>query len=111
MFVSGEFNEEKIIGKIEANMESFKQLTVKFVQKGLEIKISKKELFENYQSIILKLSEILNDIKDKGKTQIIEAKTKTVNLYKEILNKIKEKEIEIKTDYLRAKRLQKAKLE
>lgn len=56
MFVTGDFSEQKIISKIESNVEAFKDMTVKFIQKGLEIKISRKELFTNYELVVLKLS-------------------------------------------------------
>lgn len=67
MLFAGKFNEKKIVQKVESNFSSFKELTLTFVQKGLEVKVSKKDLFENYHVIILKLSEILNEFTDKGR--------------------------------------------
>ena len=52
MFWGGEFKEEKVIEKIKENFGSIKQFTLNFVQKGLEIKISKKDLAENYHNIM-----------------------------------------------------------
>ncbi len=45
MFFAGDFEEEKILARVGENINSFKQLTIQFVQKGMEIKISKRELF------------------------------------------------------------------
>jgi hypothetical protein len=45
MFFTGEFEEEKILARVSQNLSSFRQLTVSFVQKGMEIRISKRDLF------------------------------------------------------------------
>lgn len=45
MFFTGEFDEEKILARVGQNLSSFRQLTVNFVQKGMEIRISKRDLF------------------------------------------------------------------
>lgn len=45
MFFAGEFDEEKILARVGQNLTSFRQLTVNFVQKGMEISISKRDLF------------------------------------------------------------------
>jgi hypothetical protein len=52
MFFTGEFDEEKILARVGQNITSFRQLTVSFVQKGMEIKISKRDLFENYHTVV-----------------------------------------------------------
>lgn len=82
------------------NLSSFRQLTVNFVQKGMEISISKRDLFENYHTVVEKLSEIVRGVSTKGIEQWNDTKSKTVNLYHTVLNRIKEKEIQIKTEYL-----------
>jgi len=69
MFWSGEFKEEKILEKVKENLGSFKQFTIRFVQKGLEIKISRQDLIENYHHITEKLSEILKEVSQKGVEQ------------------------------------------
>ena len=79
------------MAKIKENFGNFKQLTIKIVQKGLEIKISKKDLYENYVLVLEKISFAVNDVQKKGKEEWIETKSKTLNLYKTILNRIKEK--------------------
>ena len=66
MFWGGEFKEEKVIEKIKENFGSIKQFTLNFVQKGLEIKISKKDLAENYHNIMKMLTEILKDVSTKS---------------------------------------------
>jgi len=95
MFWSGEFKEEKVMEKIKENFGSIKQFTVNFVQKGLEIKISKKDLAENYHIIMTMLTELLKNVSTKSIEQWTETKTKTMNLYHTVLNRIKEKEIQI----------------
>lgn len=47
-----------------------------------------------------KLSEIVRGVSTKGIEQWNDTKSKTVNLYHTVLNRIKEKEIQIKTEYL-----------
>jgi cell fate regulator YaaT (PSP1 superfamily) len=69
------------------------------VQKGMEISISKRELFENYNQVVEKLNEIIRGVSSKSIEQWNDTKTKTLNLYHSVLNRIKEKEIEIRTEY------------
>ena len=101
MFFAGDFQEEKILARFGENINSFKQLTVQFVQKGMEIKISKRELFENYNTVVEKLTRVVQGVSSKSMEQWNDTKTKTINLYQKILNRIKEKEIEIKTEYVK----------
>ena len=92
MFWSGEFKEEKIVEQLKENFGCLKQFTVSFVKKGMEIKISKEDLCENYHNIMEKLSELMKEVGEKSKTQWTETKTKTVDLYQTVLRRIKEKE-------------------
>lgn len=55
MLIGGKFDEEKIIQRIDSGMENFKEFTVKVVKKGLEIKVDKKSLYENYEIFSLKV--------------------------------------------------------
>jgi len=64
---------------------------VNFVQKGLEIKISKKDLVENYHNIMNMLTEMLKGVSEKSIEQWAQTKTRTVNLYSSVLERIKEK--------------------
>jgi len=41
MFWSGEFKEEKMLEKVKEKLGSFKHFTISFVQKGMEIKVSR----------------------------------------------------------------------
>lgn len=66
MLIRGKFEEEKIIEKINSGMENFKQLTVKVVRKGLEIKVDKRSLYENYETFSLKLLELIREMREKG---------------------------------------------
>jgi hypothetical protein len=75
-------------------------LTVHFVQKGMEISISKRDLFEDYHTVVEKLSEIVRGVSSKGIEQWNDTKSKTMSLYHTVLNRIKEKEIQIKTEYI-----------
>lgn len=67
----------------------------------MEIKISKRELFENYNTVVEKLTRVVQGVSSKSIEQWNDTKTKTINLYQKILNRIKEKEIEIKTEYVK----------
>jgi hypothetical protein len=100
MFFAGEFDEEKILARVGQNLSSFRQLTVSFVQKGMEIQISKRDLFENYHTVVEKITEIVKGVSSKGIEQWNDTKSKTMNLYHTVLNRIKEKEIQIKTEYV-----------
>lgn len=55
MLIGGKFDEDKIIEKINSGMENFKELTVKVVKKGLEIKVDKQSLYQNYELFSLKI--------------------------------------------------------
>lgn len=74
-------------------MGNFKQFTVSFVQKGMEIKISRNDLIENYHHIMTMLTEVMKVVSEKSLEQWTSTKTKTVNLYNAVLNRIKDKEI------------------
>lgn len=91
MFWSGEFKEEKILEKVKENLGSFKQFTINFVQKGMEIKISRQDLLENYHHVMEKLSELLKEVSSKSAEQWTSTKTKTLDLYRSVLTRIKEK--------------------
>jgi len=81
------------LAKIKENMGNFKQFTVSFVQKGMEIKISRNDLIENYHHIMTMLTEVMKVVSEKSLEQWTSTKTKTVNLYNAVLNRIKDKEI------------------
>lgn len=99
MLFAGEFEEEKILSRVSSNIDSFKQFTVSFVKKGMEIKISRQDLQQNFTLVSDKLSEIVKGVSEKSVEQWTEAKSKTINLYNSVLARIKEKEIQIKTEY------------
>ena len=63
MLIGGKFEDEKIKEKISKGMENFKEMTVKVVKKGLEIKIDKKSLYENYEAFSAKLLEIIREMR------------------------------------------------
>ncbi len=79
------------MARVSQNISSFKDLTINFVQKGMEIKVSKKDLYENYQTVVEKLHEIVQGVSTKGVERWEGAKTTTVNLYNSVLNRIKQK--------------------
>ena len=99
MLFAGQFEEEKILSRVSSNIDSFKQFTVSFVKKGMEIKISRKDLQQNFTLVSDKLSEIVKGVSEKSVEHWVEAKSKTINLYNSVLARIKEKEIQIKTEY------------
>ena len=55
---------------MKENFGSLKQLTVNYVQKGLEIKVSKKDLAQNYNHIMNILAGILKDVSNKSFEQL-----------------------------------------
>ena len=91
MFFTGKFEEEKMLSRVSSNIESFKQFTVSFVKKGMEIKISKQELQQNFTFVCDKLSEIVQGVSEKSVEHWVETKSKTIDLYNSVLNRIKEK--------------------
>lgn len=50
--------------------------------------------------MVEKLTEIVKGVSTKGIEQWNDTKSKTMNLYHTVLNRIKEKEIQIKTEYV-----------
>ena len=50
--------------------------------------------------MVEKLAEIIRGVSTKSIEQWNDTKSKTVNLYHTVLNRIKEKEIQIKTEYV-----------
>lgn len=57
----------------------------------MEIKVSKKDLYENYQTVVEKLQEVIEGVSNKGVEKWEGAKTTTVNLYNTVLNRIRQK--------------------
>jgi hypothetical protein len=68
------------------------------VQKGMEIKIAKKDLYENYKLLIEQLSLGLKEVGRKGKEEYFQKREKTMILYNTVLNRIKEKENKIRAE-------------
>lgn len=79
------------MARVSQNISSFKNFTISFVQKGMEIKVSKKDLYENYHTVVEKLNEVVQGVSTKGVERWEGAKTTTVNLYNSVLKRIKEK--------------------
>ena len=92
MLWDAEFDEEKIVQKVKEKFGCLKQFTISFVQKKMEIKISREELVQNYHQIMTKLSELMKEAGVKGAEQISSTKNKTIDLYQNVLRRIKEKE-------------------
>jgi len=63
MLIGGKFDEEKIVERINSGMENFKELTVKVVKKGLEIKVDKQSLYQNYELFSLKILEAIREMR------------------------------------------------
>jgi hypothetical protein len=106
MLIAGKFNEEQIKAKIADSIQTFKEMKVKVVQKGLEIKVDGKSLRENYDIFAIKFLDVMKSMKEKGTENIVSAKQRSINLYNEVINRIKQKEIEIKTEYYQKKDVQ-----
>lgn len=96
MFVSGNFNEENIKKKLAEGLNNFRQLTVEVVNKGLKVKIDRKTLTENYDKFSVQFLELVKEIREKGEDNIYSMKKKSRDLYKEVVERIKAKELEIK---------------
>ena len=60
MFFSGNFNEDTLKQKLSEGIEGFKQMTIKIVNKGLEVKVDKESLIKNYDKFAV---EFLNTIR------------------------------------------------
>lgn len=96
MIIAGKFNEEQIKSKISEGIKTFKDLKVKVVQKGLEIKVDGQSLRQNYQQFAIKFLDVVKSMKLKSAENIVSAKQRSINMYNEIINRIKEKEVEIR---------------
>lgn len=95
MLISGNFKEEEIRKYIRDHVDSLKKLTVEVVQKGLEIKVDRESVMTNIDFFGVKLMEGIKMMKEKGEGNIQEVKSRSTNLYKEVIRRIKEKEKEI----------------
>lgn len=69
MFWSGEFKEEKMMESVKEKFGCLKQFTISFVQKGMEIKVSKEDLSDNYHHIMEKLAELMKEAGQKSTVQ------------------------------------------
>jgi hypothetical protein len=74
MIIAGKFNEEHIKAKITEGIQTFKELRVKVVQKGLEIKIDGQSLRQNYDVFAVKFLDIVKNMKEKSTENIVSAK-------------------------------------
>lgn len=74
MLIRGEFEEDKIVQRITAGMENFRDLTVKVVRKGLEIKVDRRSLYENYEVFSLRVLELMREMREKGTQRFISVK-------------------------------------
>lgn len=70
MFVSGNFNEEKLRTKVFEGISSFKKFTVQVVNKGLEIRVDRESLVENYDKFAVNFLEMIKEVKDKSEDNI-----------------------------------------
>lgn len=70
-------------------MENFKELTVKVVKKGLEIKVDKESLYQNYELFSLKVLQVIRDMREKGAERIVSARQKTSEMYRNVMNRIR----------------------
>lgn len=70
MFVAGNFNEEKLKSTVLEGIDSFKDFTIKIVNKGLEIRVDRKSLVENYDQFAVKFLEVVKEIREKGEENV-----------------------------------------
>lgn len=70
MFVAGNFNEEKLKKSVLEGIDSFKDFTIKIVSKGLQIRVDRKSLVENYDQFAVKFLEVVKELKEKGEQNI-----------------------------------------
>ena len=70
MFVAGNFNEEKLKKNVLEGIDSFKDFTIKIVSKGLQIRVDRKSLVENYDQFAVKFLEVVKELKEKGEQNI-----------------------------------------
>ena len=59
MFVTGNFNEESLKKKVFEGIDQFKRFTVKVVSTGLEIRVDKESLMENYDKFAVNFLELV----------------------------------------------------
>lgn len=98
MFVNGKFNEENIRRKLMDGIDNFKQMTVEVVNKGLKIKIDRKTLVENYDRFAVQFLELAKEMREKSEDNIGSMKRKSRALYQEVVQRIREKELQIRCE-------------
>lgn len=69
--------------------DDVKRMTVSVVQKGLEIKVDRKSLIENYDKFTGKFLETVRNMKEMGEGNIEEVKKKSRNLYEDVIRRIR----------------------
>lgn len=94
MFISsGNLTEEKLRQRLFEGIDSFKRLTVQAVNKGLEVRVDRQFLVENFDKVALNLTQVLKEVKEKSEGNIVEIKKKSKDLYKTVLERIRAKEL------------------
>jgi len=66
MFVHGNFNEEKIKQRVFEGIDSFKKFTIKVVNRGLEIRVDRQSLMENYDTFATNFLKVIQELREKG---------------------------------------------
>lgn len=64
-------------------------MTVSVVQKGLEIKVDRKSLIENFDKFTGKFLESIKSVKEMSEGNIEEVKKKSRSMYEEVLRRIR----------------------
>lgn len=93
MFVTGNFNEESLKKKVFEGIDQFKRFTVKVVSTGLEIRVDKESLMENYDKFAVNFLELVKEMREKSECNIGEVKKKSKDLYNEVISRIRAKEL------------------
>jgi hypothetical protein len=97
MFISGNFSEENLRNKVFEGIDLFKKLTVTVVKKGLEIRVDRQSLIENYDKFAVNVLELIREVLEKSEGNIHSFKKKSKDLYLDVVKKIRAKERELKT--------------
>lgn len=91
MFISGNFNEENLRRKVFEGIDLFKKFTIKIVNRGMEIRVDRQSLMENYDKFAVHLLELIKEVREKGEDNIGEIKKKSRDLYKEVVSRVRAK--------------------
>ena len=97
--VKGAWEEAKLMERVNRYGSEFKDLVVKVKQSGVEMWMQREDLVRNYHTAMEKVERMLEYVKEESSEKWVATKRSGLEMYEEVLRRIKEKEVQIVTRY------------